>query len=157
MVSKCSLHKFTEKTLSANYKQALFSFFFTVVQLPVKIWTGSFLKVILKCFAQKRAIKLLLGLINTPLEKIYFLQLEKLARDKELSRTVVLVLKELIFVKGKTKATKESCKSFLKTVYEASKIDENASLVNETIKFLEESKGFDLDQGLLNSIKLNIH
>jgi len=155
MVSKRSLLKVTEKTLTASYKQALFSFFLTVVELPVKIWTGSFLKAILKCFTPKKALKLLSALTNSPLKKIYFLQLEKLASHKDLSRTVIQVLKNLIFIKSKPKATKEACRSFLTTVYKASQFKENASIINETLKFLEESKGYDLDQGLLNSIKLN--
>lgn len=155
-MSKCSLRKLTASSSSANYKEVLFLFFQTISQLPVKIWTGSFLEAIFKNFTHKKIAGLLAGFLNSSLEKLYFFKLQKLARNKAMSKAVVLVLKELIFVKGKNKVNKEICKGFLNAVYEASKDSENALMVNEILKFLDENKGFELDQGLLSSIKLNL-
>jgi hypothetical protein len=156
VISKNALKKFEAGIITESYKQTVFSLFQSTVALGFKVWTGKCLECLCLLFQGKKCVEIFAMMMNNSLEKICIMKMIKLARKRSAGKYVVLIFKEILFGKNRIKNCREYVRSFLMMIYEASKVKENAMMVHDVLKFLEEQKGIDLDSGILSSIRINL-
>ena len=159
VVSKNLIRKSKEASLTESYKQVAFAFFYCLVQGSSRVWTGKFIECVCRCFNAKKAAELMAGLCPGPMDAVCMMKLAKLSAEKDLGRPVLLVLKEMLLGKGRLKGSCDVCRYFLRGLYNVSREKENLQVASDCLRVVEDLKalrGFDLDVGVLTSIKSNL-
>ena len=132
--------------------QAAFNLFLSIAQSNYVIWNDFFLYTILSCYQLKKIVEIAVHLAD---KKMFVLNLIKLMGTQETVKMSLLVLKELICVKGKKLNVKDHSRTLSYTLARIGKQPQNGRIVSEIVKLLEENKIIDSESGFFLELKKN--